>query len=51
LVAQRAMLEARIRREQNRQRERDRKADTRRKILAGARYLTKRRRNRNSMPN
>jgi hypothetical protein len=36
LIAQRAALEARIRQEQNRENEKKRKADTRRKILAGA---------------
>lgn len=36
LLAQKAALDARIRQEQNRENEKKRKADTRRKILAGA---------------
>ncbi len=36
LLAKKKAIEAQIRREQNRDRARDRKADTRRKILAGA---------------
>jgi hypothetical protein len=39
LKAQRATLEARIRREQGREKSRQRTADTRRKILAGAAAL------------
>ncbi len=39
LLAQKAVLDARIEREQNREKAKQRKADTRRKILAGAAVL------------